>query len=64
VQLEAAPLKPFRGRWVAIRGVNEVLFDAERPEDVLAWLRTHGVRVDHFFRVPMDPTVDIGGFAS
>lgn len=37
---EAAMLAPYRGRWVAQDGLD-VLFDAEKPEPVLRWLRRH-----------------------
>lgn len=60
----ADALRPFRGRFVAVRGQAEVLFDANTPEEVVRWLRGHNVRSDGIFRVPLDPTVDVGGFAS
>jgi hypothetical protein len=40
---EAALLEPFKGRWVAQDGL-EVLFDADSPDDVLHWLRQHGLQ--------------------
>ena len=52
-------LRPYRGRFVA-RNDNRVLFDADTPQDVLAWLRQNGIEGAVVFRVPVDPTVDMG----
>ena len=57
-------LRPYRGRWVALDDAGEVLRDGASPEEVLAWLRAKGLECSLFLRVPLDPTVDIGGFAS
>lgn len=52
-------LRPFRGRFVA-RKDDGVLFDAETPQEVLAWLRDQRIEGAAVFRVPVDPTVDMG----
>ena len=59
----ADALRPYVGRWVALRG-DEVLVAGDAPSEVLAHLRAAGVRADSMFRVPLDPAADIGGFAS
>jgi len=48
---EAEVLRPYRGRWVAQRGL-EVLIAADSPQAVLAWLDRHGQRADAMFLVP------------
>ncbi|HYU58927.1 MAG TPA: hypothetical protein VEO00_12900 [Actinomycetota bacterium] len=50
---EADLLRPFRGRWVAQRGL-EVLVAADTPQPVLAWLERHNQQADAMFRVPDD----------
>lgn len=50
---EAAALEPFRGRWVAQKGLD-VLFDADSPEAVVQWLRRHG-RTARVWRIPTSP---------
>jgi hypothetical protein len=50
---EADLLRPFRGRWVAQRGLD-VLVAADTPEAVLAWLERHDQHADAMFRVPVD----------
>lgn len=57
----ADALRPHRGRWIALRA-GEVLVATDSPEDVLSWLGRHDERADTMFRVPLDPTVDLGGF--
>ena len=49
---QAEMLRPFAGKWVALAGPFEVLVAADAPEDVLAWLASHGVRATGMFRVP------------
>lgn len=49
--MEADLLRPYRGRWVAQRGL-EVLVAADTPEAVLAWLERHNQHADAMFRVP------------
>lgn len=58
---EADALRPHRGRWVAVKD-GEVLVACDRPEDVIAWLRKANMRADSMFRVPLDPSADMGGF--
>lgn len=52
-------LRPYRGRYVA-RQDGTVLVDADTPYEVVAWLRDHGIDGATVFRVPVDPTIDIG----
>jgi len=52
-------LRPYRGRYVA-RKDEAVLFDADTPHEVVAWLREHEIEGAVIFRVPVDPTVDMG----
>lgn len=52
-------LRPFRGQYVA-RKNETVLFAADTPHEVVAWLREQGIDGATVFRVPADPTVDIG----
>jgi len=52
-------LRPYRGRYV-VRKDDRVLFDAETPQEVLAWLGDNGIEGAVVFRVPVDPTVDMG----
>jgi hypothetical protein len=52
-------LRPYRGRYVA-RKDEAVLFDADSPHEVVAWLHEQGIDGATVFRVPVDPTVDIG----
>ncbi len=51
---EAQALAPFRGEWVAQRGL-EVLVAADDPIRVVAWLQQHDVRGATVFRVPLGP---------
>lgn len=50
---EAALLDGYKGRWVA-QIPGEVLFDADSPQAVLAWLRRHNRRA-RVWRVPSTP---------
>lgn len=52
-------LRPYRGRYVA-RKDETVLFDGDTPHEVVAWLRERRIEGATVFRVPVDPTVDIG----
>jgi hypothetical protein len=54
-------LDAFAGRWVAQVG-DDVLYDADAPEAVVAWLRRHG-RAGRVWRVPASP-VDAGSALS
>ena len=50
---QAAALAPHIGKWVALDSPTHVLVAADRPEDVVAWLRRHGKRASYgMFRVP------------
>lgn len=51
--------RPYRGRFVA-RKDDRVLFDANTPQEVLAWLSEQRIEGAVVFRVPVDPTVDMG----
>lgn len=46
-------LDAFAGRWVAQVG-DDVLYDGDEPEAVVAWLRRHG-RAARVWRVPATP---------
>jgi hypothetical protein len=52
-------LRPYIGRYVGRRD-ERVLIDADNPYDVVNWLRDQGVEGAVVFRVPADPTVDMG----
>lgn len=55
-----AALRPYIGRWVAIRG-SEVLAAGEFPREVIQFLRTRNLRADSVFRVPRDAKQEIAG---
>ncbi len=55
----ADALRPYIGRYVLLRG-NEVIFDAENPHEVVAWMREHNIEGAGILRVPVDPTADMG----
>lgn len=48
---EADLLRPYRGKWVAQRGL-EVLVSADDPQSVVRWLHRHDVKGGHVYRVP------------
>lgn len=52
-------LRPYRGRYVAQHD-DRVLIDADNPDDVVHWLRDRGIEGAVVFRVPVDPTADVG----
>jgi hypothetical protein len=56
---EADVLRPFRGRWLAQRGL-EVLVAADTAQAVFAWLERHNQQADVMFRVPSDQTEATG----
>lgn len=58
---EADVLRPHVGKWVALKD-GAVLVASESPEQILAWLRLHRKQGDAMFRVPLDPSIDLGGF--
>jgi hypothetical protein len=50
---QAAALRPYVGKWVALAGPFDVLVAADTPQEVLAWLNRHGRRADYgMLRVP------------
>lgn len=48
----AEALRPFIGKWVALRD-DEVLVAADSPGDVVSWLVRHDQRAEAMFRVPV-----------
>jgi hypothetical protein len=51
---QAAVLRPFAGKWVALSGPLDVLVAADTPQDVLAWLARHERKAEYgMFRVPL-----------
>lgn len=50
---EAESLRPFRGQWVAQRGLD-VLVAASSPQRVVQWLNEHARHDAVVFRVPLD----------
>ena len=53
---EAEVLRPYVGKWVALASPTEVLFAADTPAEVLAWLARHDRRAAYgMFRVPSSP---------
>ncbi|MDQ3708285.1 MAG: hypothetical protein M3387_03090 [Actinomycetota bacterium] len=50
---EAESLRPFRGQWVAQRGLD-VLVAANSPQRVVQWLNEHEQYDAVVFRVPLD----------
>jgi hypothetical protein len=50
---QAAALRPYVGKWVALAGPLDVLVAADTPQEVVGWLSRHGRRADYgMFRVP------------
>lgn len=50
---QAAALRPYLGKWVAMSSPTVVLVAADTPQDVLAWLTRHEQRASFgMFRVP------------
>lgn len=61
---DAELLRPHRGRWVGVDWEwTTVLAAADTPLEVVAALRSRGLK-GTVIGVPLDPTVDIGGWAS
>jgi hypothetical protein len=52
-------LRPFIGRWVAVRD-DEVLVAADDPREIVQWLSRHGRSADSMFRVPADEVELVG----
>jgi hypothetical protein len=64
VHERAEKLRPYVGRYVATDEEGNVIASAEDPLEVVAWLRRHARRAPGgLFKVPLDPTVDVGSFA-
>lgn len=57
----AAELRPHRGRFVAVKD-QSVMVAAADPTEIVRWLERHDQYADSLFRVPLDPSVDMGGF--
>lgn len=55
----ADALRPYRGRFIGQKD-ERILFDADNPVDIVKWLRDQGIEGAVVFRVPVDPTVDMG----
>jgi hypothetical protein len=55
----AERLRPFSGRWVAIKD-DDVLYDADTPQQLVAWLSEHGQKAESVFRVPEDELAATG----
>jgi hypothetical protein len=50
---QAAALRPYLGKWVALASPTEVLVAADTPQEVLGWLAQHDRRAPYgMFRVP------------
>lgn len=52
-------LRPFIGRWVAIKD-DDVLYAARTPQQLVGWLSKHGQKADSVFRVPEDELAATG----
>jgi hypothetical protein len=51
---QAAALRPYVGKWVALASPTEVLVAADSPQEVVAWLARHERRAAYgMFRVPL-----------
>ncbi len=58
---QAAALRPFVGKWVAMAGPTDVLVAADTPEEVLAWLARHERHaLFGMFRVPASEAESVG----
>jgi hypothetical protein len=58
---QAAALRPYVGKWVAMSGPTDVLVAADTPEEVLAWLARHERQASFgMFRVPMSEAELVG----
>jgi hypothetical protein len=58
---QAAVLRPYVGKWVAMSTATEVLVAADTPEQVLSWLARHERRASFgMFRVPASEAEAIG----
>ncbi len=60
----AEKLRPYIGRYVAPDEEGNVIASADDALEVVAWLRRHARPAPGgLFKVPIDPTVDVGSFA-
>jgi hypothetical protein len=50
-QTLAEAMRPFIGKWVAVRD-DEVLVAADSPKEVVSWLARHQQKAQSLFRVP------------
>jgi hypothetical protein len=57
----AEELRPHRGQFVAV-DAGRVLVATEDPMELVRWLESHDRSADSVFRVPLDPSTDMGGF--
>lgn len=55
----AADLRSLVGRWVAIKG-DDLLYEAETPQELVRWLTEHNQKADRVFRVPEDELAAAG----
>ena len=63
LEREANLLRPYRGQFVAVDADwTEVIVSGPDPRAVSRALRAIG-RVGVIFQVPLDPSIDVGGFA-
>lgn len=61
-EAEAAALRPHRGRFVALVGLN-VVTTGDTIAEVVSWLREHGRTAETVFRVPIDPRSGLGSLS-
>ncbi len=61
-ELAAVP-HGYRNRWVAVQR-NQVLTDQDSFSDVVAWLRSNGIKADGVFLVPDDPERLLAGLGN
>lgn len=58
---QAAVLRPYMGKWVAMSSPTEVLVAADTPEQVLSWLARHERQASFgMFRVPASEAEAVG----
>jgi hypothetical protein len=61
---QAAALRPFAGKWVALSGPTDVLVAADTPQEVLSWLAQHERGAPYgMFRVPRQHSPEAEGSA-
>lgn len=57
IRATADALRPYIGRWVAVRA-GVVVYDGDSVRDVVGQLRAASETADSLFRVPVDPAAD------